>query len=71
MKLYCPLCKKKVEVKDYTERIVQVNHGQRRMVEGKDSKGHNVAQFISMNPKPEPIRRKRKKREKRTGIFGF
>jgi hypothetical protein len=70
MKLYCPLCKRKVEVKDATERIVTVNHGQRKMMEGTDAKGHNVAQFVSMNPEPiKPVVRRKKR--KSTNLWDY
>jgi len=61
MKLYCPICRRKVEVANVSERTVFINHGTRKMAEGMDAKGHKVAQFISANPKPAP----KKKRSKR------
>jgi hypothetical protein len=71
MKIWCNLCKRKVEVSNFTERIVPINHGSRKLVEGTDSKGHRVAQFVSM--KVTPVAKKtvvRKKRKVRRDIFG-
>jgi hypothetical protein len=64
MKIWCALCRKKVEVSNFTERVVPINHGSRKMVEGIDSKGHRVAQFVSMNPAvvAKSVKRKPKKR---------
>lgn len=63
MKLYCPICRRKVEVKNPSERIVTINHGQRKMMEGMDAKGHKVAQFVSMKPQvAKPVRKKTKRR---------
>jgi hypothetical protein len=61
MKLYCPLCKRKVEVTNVSERMVLVNHGYRKLAEGTDAKGHKVAQFVSANPAPI-VKKKKKKR---------
>jgi hypothetical protein len=62
MRIYCPLHHSKVEVKDFTTRIVTVNHGQRKMVEGicPTHKTH-VAMYVPMNPPPPAPKKKRKK----------
>jgi hypothetical protein len=72
VKIYCPLCRRKVEVKNPSERIVPINHGTRKMVEGIDAKGHKVAGFVSMAviappvAKPFAVRKlKRKVRNKK------
>jgi hypothetical protein len=70
MKIWCNLCKRKVEVSNFTERIVPINHGSRKLVEGTDSKGHRVAQFVSMKVTPTTSRPVRKKRKVRRDIFG-
>jgi hypothetical protein len=64
MKLYCPICRRKVEVKNPTERIVPINHGQRKLMEGMDAKGHKVAQFVSMKPQVAKPTRKRKAKKR-------
>jgi hypothetical protein len=76
LKIWCPLCRKKVEVTNFTERIVPVNHGSRKQVEGTDSKGHRVSTFASMKVTPVSVSKKvvsrpvRKKRKVRRDIFG-
>jgi hypothetical protein len=37
-----------MDIKNPSERIVTINHGTRKMVEGIDAKGHKVAGFVSM-----------------------
>jgi hypothetical protein len=69
MKLYCPICRRKVEVKNPSERIVTINHGTRKMVEGVDAKGHKVAGFVSMNPVPVKPKRKKAVRRKDPRYF--
>jgi hypothetical protein len=69
MKIHCPLCGRKVEVKTITsERVVPTNKGPRKMVEGIDAKGHKVAGFVSMNP-PPPVKRKKAKKRRDTGHY--
>jgi hypothetical protein len=68
MKIYCPLCRRKVDVKNPSERIVPINHGTRKMVEGIDAKGHKVAGFVSMNP-PPPVKRKKVNKRRDTGHY--
>ena len=71
MLLWCPLCRKKVEVSNAKTRQVLVNHGSRMLAEGTDSKGHRVAQYVSANPaKSAPIRKTVKhKRKKIRGLI--
>jgi hypothetical protein len=64
MKLWCPLCKRKVEVKNVSERMVLINHGSRKMAEGIDMKGHRVAQFIPTNPTIVPAKKVHRKKRK-------
>ena len=71
MKLWCPLCRRKVEVNNAQTRTVLVNHGSRMLAEGTDSKGHKVAQYVSANPaKSAPVRKVvRHKRKKIRGLI--
>ena len=70
MLIWCPLCRRKVEVNNFTERIVTVNHGSRKLVEGKDSKGHSVSTYASMKPQPTtPVRKIRRKKSRRIRTY--
>jgi hypothetical protein len=72
MLLWCPLCRKKVEVSNAVTRQVLVNHGSRMLAEGTDSKGHKVAQYVSANPsKVAPKRVSTVKRHKKKKIRGL
>ena len=74
MKIWCNLCRRKVEATNIVERIVPVNHGSRKLVEGTDSKGHKVATYVSMKaPTPSAVKRtiKRKKRSINANSYGI
>jgi len=65
MKIYCPLCHKKVEVENPVIRDIQANYGTRKMAEGMCPKHHKpVATFISSNPQPEKKVAKKRKTSK-------
>jgi len=72
MMIYCPKNGKKVEVRNFTERIVTINHGQRKLVEGVcPTHGTKVAMYVPMNTSmpsssaPKRVIHKRKARSKK------
>jgi len=71
MKIWCPLCRKPVEVGDnYTTEDVLVNHGTRKRANSVCPKHHKpISGFISTKPAPPPA--KRKKRRKARNPWDF
>ena len=67
MKIYCPLHRKKIDATNITERIVNVGHGQRKMIEGFcPTHKIKVATFASVNAlvpqtKSRTVRKKRRR----------